>query len=190
MSNLKELTHQEHRTAETQPFVKILFSGKINPELYAAYLYNQFPQYEILEMFAMRAGLTQDLVGIERAKKILADFNELWPHKDSVPDLCPVVDEYVHYIKEIRDEPKKLMAHLYVRHMGDLAGGQMIAKRVPGEGKYYQFDTDMDELKNKIREKLDDDMADEAKVCFGFATRMFQEMMEFVHEVDEEESAE
>jgi len=29
--SLKELTHEAHKNAETQPFVKILFSGKISP---------------------------------------------------------------------------------------------------------------------------------------------------------------
>ena len=27
--------------------------------------------------------------------------------------------------------------------MGDLSGGQMIKRKVPGEGRMYQFDTDM-----------------------------------------------
>jgi hypothetical protein len=43
--SLKELTHEAHKNAETQPFVKILFSGKINPKLYSAYLKNQHPCY-------------------------------------------------------------------------------------------------------------------------------------------------
>jgi heme oxygenase len=73
------------------------------------------------------------------------------------------------------------MAHIYVRHMGDLAGGQMIAKKVPGSGKYYQFE-DPDALKAAIRERLDDSMSEEAKVCFDFATRFFKEMLEFVDE--------
>jgi heme oxygenase len=85
------------------------------------------------------------------------------------------------YIFSIKDDPKKLMAHIYVRHMGDLAGGQMIAKRVPGLGKYYKFE-DPEGLKAVIREKLSDDMADEAKVCFKFAEELFQEMQELVDE--------
>jgi len=179
--SLKDLTHQEHRTAETQPFVKVLFSGHIEPELYATYLYNQFPQYEVLEMFSMRAGLLTDMPkGIERAKRIYADFMELWPHKDKTPTVLPVVEDYVKYIKDISDDKNKLLAHLYVRHFGDLSGGQMIAKRVPGSGTYYQFEGDPDEIKNSIRPLLNDDLADEAKVCFAFATRLFQEMQELV----------
>jgi hypothetical protein len=33
-------------------------------------------------------------------------------------------------------------------------------------------------LKEHIRSKLNDDMADEAKICFDFATQLFKEMME------------
>ena len=33
----------------------------------------------------------------------------------------------------------KLYAHIYVRHMGDLSGGQMIMKKTPGPNRYYRF---------------------------------------------------
>lgn len=180
MNNLKELTKDNHTSAERQEFVKILFSGKINPDLYATYLHNQFPMYELLEVCAMPHGLLSDIPEICRAKNIRKDFEELWGDRQENPQMCAVVKKYVDHIMSIKDDPKKLMAHIYVRHMGDLAGGQMIAKRVPGKGLYYQFDGDHDELKNKIRAKLDDSMADEAKVCFEFATQFFKEMMDFV----------
>ena len=41
MSNLKDLTWEHHKDAERQSFVKVMLSGKINPELYATYLWNQ-----------------------------------------------------------------------------------------------------------------------------------------------------
>jgi len=179
--SLKDLTYEEHRNAETQPFVKVLFSGSIDPELYATYLYNQFPQYEVLEMFALKSGILAEMPkGIERAKRIYADFMELWPHKDRVPTVLPVVEEYVKYIRDISENKDKLLAHLYVRHFGDLSGGQMIAKRVPGAGTYYQFEGDPDDIKNAIRPMLNDDLAEEAKVCFGYAARLFREMQELV----------
>ena len=83
---------------------------------------------------------------------------------------------YSNHLLKIKDDPNKLMAHIYVRHMGDLSGGQMIAKRIPGAGTMYQFDEEVDILKDKIRTKLDDSMADEAKICFDFATELFQQM--------------
>jgi heme oxygenase len=62
--------------------------------------------------------------------------------------------------------------------MGDLSGGQMLAKKVPGSGKLYKFDEPVDVLKEKIRARLNDTMADEAKICFDFATKLFQQMSE------------
>lgn len=183
--SLKELVWEEHKAAETRPFVKILFSGKINPNLYAAYLKNQHPQYEILEVCAMPHGLLNGIPEIRRAPAILADYMELHNDQDPEPTILPVVDEYIKYILSIKDDPKKLMAHIYVRHMGDLSGGQMIAKRVPGSGKYYQFGDDPEKIKEVIRTKLDDSLAEEAKVCFQFAGKFFDQMMELVEFVDE-----
>jgi hypothetical protein len=39
--SLKDLTHDAHKNAERQEFVKIMFSGNINPKLYATFLKNQ-----------------------------------------------------------------------------------------------------------------------------------------------------
>jgi len=183
--SLKDLTHAAHKSAETKPFVKILFSGKINPKLYATYLKNQHPCYEILEVCAMAHGLMNDYPTIRRGPAILQDFTELWGDDETQPQLCAVVDEYIKYILSIKDDPKKLLAHLYVRHFGDLSGGQMIAKRVPGSGRMYRFDGDPEAIKNILRAKLDDSLADEAVVCFEFAGKLFEQMMDFVEFVDE-----
>jgi len=183
--SLKDLTHDAHRDAETSPFVKILFSGKIDPSLYATYLKNQHPMYEVLEVCAMPHGLFTDVPDTRRAPAILADFSELWTSEEQQPVMLPVVHDYIQHILSIKDDPKKLMAHIYVRHFGDLSGGQMIAKRVPGSGKMYQFTGNPDDIKQAFRAKLSDDMADEAKVCFGFARQLFDEMMTQVVEVAE-----
>jgi heme oxygenase (biliverdin-producing, ferredoxin) len=179
--SLKELTHEQHRRAESRPFVKVLFSGNVNPKLYATYLKNQHPMYEILEVCAMPHGLFVGLPEIRRAPAILSDFTELWGiDNQETPKMCPIVNEYIKYILSIKDDPKKLLAHIYVRHMGDLSGGQMIAKRIPGSGRYYQFGDNPDAIKELIRSKLDDGLADEAKVCFDYAARFFEEMMDIV----------
>ena len=177
---LKDLTYEEHRNAETRPFVKVLFGGDIHPKLYATYLKNQHPMYEVLEVCAMPHGIFDGLPEIRRAPAILEDFIELWGDDATSPKIMPVVEEYTKYILSIKDDPKKLLAHVYVRHMGDLSGGQMIAKRVPGAGKYYQFGDDPDTIKEAIRSKLDDSLADEARVAFGFAAKLFEQLMGIV----------
>ena len=183
--SLRELTKDAHTNAERQEFVKILFSGKINPKLYATFLKNQHPCYELLEVCAMSLQILHGLPDVRRAPAILADFMELRDdEKDGDPTILPTVDKYLKHILSIKDDPKKLMAHIYVRHMGDLAGGQMIAAKVPGSGRMYKFENP-EVLKMAIRERISDDMADEAKVCFEFATQMFKEMLDLVEFIDE-----
>jgi heme oxygenase len=173
--SLKELTAEAHKLAETQPFVKKIFSGNITKEEYATYLYNQYAAYEMLESHALIVGLLNDLPGIQRAAKLLEDFKELWPADQEVPPLATATVLYKEHINTISNDSDKLMAHMYVRHMGDLYGGQMIAKKIPGSGNFYKFDN-ADELKAAIRTKLDDSLADEALVCFKFATQLFEEL--------------
>jgi heme oxygenase len=61
--------------------------------------------------------------------------------------------------------------------MGDLSGGQMIKKRAPGSGTMYDFGrADVKEIKERIRSKTDDSMADEARLCFGYAAELFKEL--------------
>jgi heme oxygenase len=115
---------------------------------------------------------------LRRAPRIHEDYTELSKEAIEPTALLPVVKEYMDYLMSISEDADRLMAHVYVRHMGDLFGGQMIAKKVPGLSKMYLFDRNKDELKTLIRERVNDSMADEAKVCFDFATKLFQQMNE------------
>ena len=180
MSNLKELTWEHHQNAERQEFVKVLMSGNIDPKIYATYLWNQFPQYEILEVMAMGHGLLSGVPGVLRSKAIMEDFRELWPQDEKPPQHTMATKKYLTHMRTIMNDPDKLMAHIYVRHMGDLSGGQMIKKKVPGSGKFYQFEGDIKEIKETIRAKTNDSMADEAKICFDYATELFKDMMQYV----------
>lgn len=174
--SLKELTWEHHQNAERQEFVKELMSGEITEERYATYLFNQHPAYNTLEMLGMMHGLFDGVPELRRAPRIHEDYQELWKDEFKQPALCKSVKEYMDHLMSIRDDADKLMAHVYVRHMGDLSGGQMIARKVPGKGLFYQFDKSHDELKAHIRSRINDDMAEEAKLCFDYATRLFQDL--------------
>lgn len=175
MSSLKELTWEAHKNAERQAFVMDIFKGIVDKQLYAEFLYNQHAVYDILEATAMMHGIFNDVPTIRRAPNILQDFNELWGDNPA-PELKTSTHRYIKHIFSIKEDAQKIMAHVYVRHMGDLSGGQMLKKKVPGSGTLYQFDGDVQELKEKIRAKTDDSMADEAKICFEYATELFKEM--------------
>jgi heme oxygenase len=177
MSNLKELTWEHHKEAERQDFVKVMMSGKMHPEFYATYLWNQHMRYDLLEALALANGVLIPISEVCRKQAILSDYKELWPHEQP-PETVQCVKDYIAHLRGLMTDSNGLMAHIYVLHMGDLSGGQIIKKRVPGSGRMYQFDADPAELKERIRSQCNDDMAEEAKKCFEFSTRLFQELME------------
>ena len=82
--------------------------------------------------------------------------------------------KYLQYLDSIKDDPKKLLAHVYVRHMGDMFGGQQLAKLTPGNGHLYKFE-DIPSLIKRVREKLDVSMAEEANLAFDFNIAMIKE---------------
>lgn len=174
MSKLKELTWENHKKAERQRFAKILMSGKIEPLLYAKFLYNQHHCYKALEE---RIKLPSDLEPIKRAQLILDDCWEIVNKARLLGKRLRILDttrEYVDYVQQL--DQSGLYAHMYVRHFGDMYGGSMIAKRVPGQGRMYKF-KDKEHLIARMRSKLNDSMAPEANRCFEFATSMFEELV-------------
>lgn len=175
--SLKDLTWEHHKNAERQEFVKIMMSGNIHPKFFAIFLYNLQIKYDLLEAMSRVHGLFDDFPTIQRIRKIQQDFNYLW-NEGEPPQILPSTSEYVEHMKSCMNDPEKLMAHIYTFHMGDLSGGQMISKKVPGLKTMYKFDGNVDELKNKIREKLNNGMAEEAKYAFDSATQLFKEMMD------------
>jgi heme oxygenase len=175
--NLKELTWENHKSAERKRFAKTLMSGSIDPALYYKYLTNQFYNYVALE-YRIPLGIL-GLEGIRRANLLRDDLQELETTYGLVFDgslITQSTQEYITYCEELYEKDRSgLIAHMYVRHFGDMYGGAMIQKRVPGSGKMYDF-IDKEELKLRVRSLLHDDMADEANACFRFAIRLFGEL--------------
>jgi heme oxygenase len=177
MSTLKELTWEHHKEAERQEFARILISGKIHPDFYATYLWNQHKKYDLLEAMSAPMGLFGAVGDIRRKMKIEHDFAELWKHNES-PVIVPSTNEYIKHIRDIMTDRNALIAHMYVLYMGDLSGGQMIKRKIPGSGTMYEFNEDVAVVKDKIRAMCDDSMAEEARWVFSNSTNLFQELME------------
>jgi heme oxygenase len=176
--SLKELTKEKHHDAERTEFAKLLLSGNISKEMYALYLAQMLEVYGKLEYYCAKAGLIQELAGLGRALNIFEDFKEL--DVTANIKILPATQNYTQYLHDLFEDESRhplLMAHLYVRHMGDLYGGQMIAKKVPGSGKFYEF-RNRDELIGKIRQMLTDDLGDEANVAFDHAIAIMKELNE------------
>ena len=176
-SKLKELTWAHHQAAERRAFARELITGRIDPKLYYKFLCCQYMNYQVLEQHAI---IPPHLYPIKRAGRIWQDIRELEQMYGFEPDgnFPPSVNKYSNHIHMLADEDnnESLLAHMYVRHFGELHGGQIIKKKTPGSGLMYEFEGDTKVLIEEFRKLLNDDMAEEAKVCFDFASELFDEL--------------
>jgi heme oxygenase len=163
--SLKDLTWEKHKVAERSAFAQKLLGGNISIADYVHYLVQMSLIYRVLESKLRYAKLIENVEDLARANSIQCDIVEL-AGEDHGIDYLPITKKYAAYIESLTDY-KDIMAHVYVRHMGDLYGGQMIAKRVPGSGKFYQFDN-RENLIAQIRKYATDDLAQEANIAFDY----------------------
>jgi heme oxygenase len=176
VSTLKELTADLHAEAEAQPFLKTIFEGNVDRQKYTSYLFQLLNIYGLLETLARPHGLFKGMEGLERTKEIEKDWKELCGYEPAMNMLNNSTVVYLNHLiqDDVKNDPKKLMAHIYVRHMGDLFGGQQLAKLLPGSNHMYKFE-DIPTLVNEIRSKIDVSLADEARVAFKHNIEMLKD---------------
>ena len=189
--SLKSLTLAAHQNAERTEFAREMMSGNMSEEKYKTFLWNIWLVYDLLEDVAASMGAfgpmdptmpADDLPldGLKQADDIEADFKELGGDMDNPPATMAATEEYrSHIVKNIQHDKQKLLAHIYVNHMGDLSGGQMLAPKVPGSGKMYKFesmDHSVEEMKELIRRRVSEDDHIEANIAFGYRTKMYEQL--------------
>lgn len=165
--SLKDLTKSKHTEAEKTKFMKAVFAGKMPELVWADYTYNKMLWYGAIEAKALSEGILNDLTGISRAYFLWQDSNEMF--NGNLPRFKKEAVAYQNYIFNL--EPGKVLAHLYTWHMGDLHGGQMIKRVIPGPHRNLEF-TDVESIKRAMYAKLDDSLADEANIAFDWAIRI------------------
>ena len=171
--SLKELTALNHAKAENTPFMKAVFAKTLPHDLWVDWTYQKWLFYGAIEGAAGANRLLGDLPDLRRAFYLFMDYNEMNTERKK-HEFRPVVIDYYNYLISIANDPNKVMAHLYTWHMGDMFGGQMIKKIVPGAHRNLEF-IDSKTLITNIRAKLDDSMGDEANVAFDWAIRMMRD---------------
>ena len=162
---------------EQLPFIQYLLKGNITQPDYVTYLAEMTAIYQRLETLAQQAGLFDGLEDLPRAQRMAQDLEELAP--GHVAEIMPSTQTYLQHLDSIAPS-RQLFAHVYVRHMGDLYGGKLISRMVPGTGLWYQFENRA-ELAKKFNERITVDLADEALVAFDHYKNIFQDLWTKIH---------
>lgn len=130
-------TREAHARAERTTFVRALLAGHVGRTTYCALLRNLYDIYTALEpALATRAAhpcvAPLLLPGLQRRAAITADLRTLHgPYWSDTLRREASCDRYVRRLTHLAEErPELLSAHAYVRYMGDLNGGQIVARAV------------------------------------------------------------
>lgn len=172
--SLKELTKNKHTEAEHTPFMKLVLKNQIPKADWATFIFNKMQWYGAIETRARAAGLLDDLPGIERTYGLYLDYRTLCPTSRYFQKWSTV--EYCDYIMNLSNTDS-VLAHLYVWHMGDLYGGQMIKKILADFPHNHLEFADPELLKANIRKKLHTGLAEEANNAFDWAIRLMNDIV-------------
>lgn len=201
-ARLREATSTEHRDTETRGFITRLMGGELDMDAYTRYLAQYAYVYRALESRVTQPGDPHFLAdpALPRFASIQSDLANLgaadW---EATHPALPATQAYVDHLESLddRDVPRYL-AHHYTRYLGDLSGGQAIAKLVArhygateDQLAFYRFDLIDSPVKYKraYREELDQlDFTEdqeaaliaEAKAAFGFNAAIFDALGEQV----------
>jgi len=150
---LREHTRDLHTEAECSGIVQAILEGSVGRADYALFLRNLLPAYETMERELCRHYAAPALCALTRAEifrapALITDLETLagaaWWR--DLP-LLPAGREYAARIAHAAaDDPALLIAHAYVRYLGDLNGGRLLKKRLAryewlpaGAVAFYEF---------------------------------------------------
>lgn len=177
-----------------------LLHGRLDRAGYVALLANLQAIYIALESgLARHRCLAEPLLApLRRAEALALDLQALSAH-GPLPALAPATERYVRHLHELAGTAAggapPLLAHAYVRYLGDLHGGQLLGKRVAltleldgcHGTRFYDFGPTeaVGRLIQELRSALDAAARDaaqgealvaEARLAFGLHIDLFEQL--------------
>lgn len=203
-SVIRESSWSDHSDSEGATFMEDIMRGIGTRQDYIDLVVQHFYMYEALEAAASQVAADPAFAGFHppalvRMPALEADLEHLigadWRERIAP---VPATAAYAARIREIAEEGwvPGIVAHHYTRYLGDLSGGQMIAKRVAKQHElgsegiaFYDF-TDLGSIADfktgyraaldTLGERLDDveraRMLDEVRTAYGFNTAVFKDL--------------
>lgn len=174
MNSLKEATAAAHKRAEQTEIVKLIFEKKIDNQQYASLLANQLIYYSAMEKCN---SIFQSNPQLARSSQLLNDLIDLCA--DSLV-ISTVSYRYADYLKGLNTQ--SMWAHVYVHYLGDMMGGQMLKRCVPGAGSRFEFEN-MPELISNVRFNVSIADAYEAQQAFEWTINIYDDLYRRIREI-------
>ena len=172
--SLREAIATQHNAAEKHPLTAVMMAGELTPQAYADLLANQMIVYQAIEAKASFFGIDKGLLGYERAKLMADDLLELSEMLGGLEiQASKATAEQRAHIDGL--DLDGVIANIYVNHMADMYGGQILKDKLPGDCRRYDFEN-RGELVSSIRLMLKDEMAKEAKLAFDYTLKLFDDV--------------
>ena len=206
-TRVRQLTADDHKSAETASFITDLMGGKRSTRDYALLVSQYHFIYEALDQAAERLRAATCLAGVaqlldpklDRREAIRDDLSTLLPETglSSEPVQLNATAKYVERIREVSNNPARFTAHHYLRYLGDLSGGLAISRlmqrhyQVPDHQlNMYTFESIPKPklYKDAYRDQLndlgltptqEDAFIEEAGLGFGFNKAIFEELGDY-----------
>lgn len=134
---LRQATRTLHTEVERSALMQRLLRGRMPRTLYCHWLCDLHTLYAALEAGLATPGAQQRVApllhpALPRTAALAQDLDTLHgPGWRDALQCCPPAQDYARHLHTLANEsPLQLAAHAYVRYLGDLAGGQVLARVV------------------------------------------------------------